>query len=76
MKRKPVIDGESSGTRLTSFTVRQAARSLNLHPETVRDFLRHGRICGFRVGNRWRIREDVLHALLTQGIPLLCDCRH
>jgi excisionase family DNA binding protein len=41
-------------------TVRQAAELLQASEETVRDWLRRGRIPGRRVGRSWRISEDAL----------------
>ncbi len=41
-------------------TVRQAAEVLQASEETVRDWLRRGRIPGRRVGRSWRISEDAL----------------
>lgn len=73
MKPKPVVKSISSTEPLTSFNVRQTARSLTLHPETIRDCLRSGRIRGFRVGNRWRVSQPVLSALLTEGVPLAAN---
>jgi excisionase family DNA binding protein len=41
-------------------TVRQAAELLQASEETVRDWLRRGRIPGRRVGRSWRISEEAL----------------
>jgi excisionase family DNA binding protein len=73
MKPKPVEDAAAADRAMRSFGVQHVARALSLHPETVRDFLRTRRIAGFRVGNRWRVRQDVLDDLLTCGVPLACD---
>ena len=52
---------------------RQTAQALQLHPESVRDFLRQDRIRGFRVGRRWRVSAETLASLLKTGVPLTCD---
>jgi excisionase family DNA binding protein len=50
------------------FTVQQIADLLQVHPETVREWLRDGRLQGRKLGNRggWRVRESVLNAFLTE----------
>jgi excisionase family DNA binding protein len=48
-------------------TVDAVARQLTLHPETVRRWLRDGRLRGIRLGERragWRIREADLDQFL------------
>ena len=70
MKTEPAILAEGLSTELTSYTVRQAATSLKLHPESVRDLLRQSRIQGFRIGRRWRISWEVLANVMKQGVPL------
>ena len=70
MRTKPSVVAERPALDAVAFSVRHVAKSLSLHPETVRDFLRTGRITGFRVGGRWRIRGDVLATLLKDGVPV------
>lgn len=41
-------------------TVEETAERLGLRPNTVRIYLRAGRITGLKVGNLWRIRESDL----------------
>lgn len=56
-------------------TVRQAAELLQASEETVRDWLRRGRIPGRRVGRSWRISEDaLLDWLNTGGADRVDDC--
>jgi excisionase family DNA binding protein len=76
MKPKPVVNTAEVDRQLKSYGVRYVAEALSLHPETVRDCLRNGRIMGFRIGSHWRVRHDVLSDLLTKGVPLACDCHH
>ena len=40
------------------YTPREAADELKVCEETVKRLLRNGNIKGFRVGNRWRIKEE------------------
>jgi len=69
-KSKSSVPDEDVSGELVSYTVRQAAAVLKLHPESVRGFLRQERIHGFRVGKRWRISGSVLASLFKNGVPL------
>ena len=69
MEHELVISNDGLPLSLSTYNVRQAAQALRLHPETVRDFLRFGRLSGFRVGNRWRVSAEVLSKVVKQGIP-------
>lgn len=40
-------------------TVAEAAEVLRIHPDTLREHLRAGRIRGIKVGAHWRVPEDV-----------------
>lgn len=55
--------------RESYYTPDEVAKSLGLHPNTVRKWLRAGRLSGVRVGNRWRVRERDLEAFLEPGKP-------
>lgn len=46
-------------------SVDEAARTLNMHPRTVRRLLREGKLTGAKVGGEWRISADSLHPHLT-----------
>lgn len=48
-------------------TVKQAAELLQADADTVRDWLRRGRIPGRRIGRDWRISEEALHEWLKGG---------
>jgi len=50
-------------------TPTQAARYLNLHPETVRAMLRRTDLNGFKIGKEWRIRSQDLPGLGSQDLP-------
>lgn len=67
------VEGRRASVAPVAFNVEQVGHSLNLHPETVRSFLRAGRIRGFRIGNRWRVAQQVLETLVRDGIPLATD---
>lgn len=45
-------------------TVEQAAQVLQVHPDTVRGWLRDSQLAGRKVGRAWRIPESELHAKL------------
>lgn len=48
-------------------TVEQAAVALHLNVQTVREYLRDGRIPGAKVGKHWVIIEDDLHSQIRAG---------
>jgi len=51
-------------------TVQQVAELLQLHPETVREWLREGKLEGVRLGERrtgWRIPESAVARFLDPG---------
>ena len=43
------------------YTIPETAIMLKCHPETIRRKLSKGIIEGFKIGNRWRIKESVLN---------------
>lgn len=47
------------------YTVSDLCERLQLHPDTVREWIASGRLEAFKVGRRWRIPED---ALLTSDV--------
>jgi excisionase family DNA binding protein len=50
-------------------TVEDAARLLQIHPRTLRIWLRQGRIKARRYGRLWRILESDLEAFIRGGTP-------
>ncbi len=48
------------------YTPEQVAERLSVHPNTVRLWLRQGRMSGVRAGRLWRVRESDLQAFLAQ----------
>ena len=47
-------------------TVKEICELLRVHPSTVYKLLREGKIPGFRIGNEWRFRRDVIMRWMTQ----------
>lgn len=68
MKPDSAVKSSIPQPPLGSYSSRQVAEVLNVHPETVRDALRAKRIKGFRVGNRWRVTHAVLIGLMETGV--------
>jgi excisionase family DNA binding protein len=48
-------------------TPEDAAKVLLVKPETVREWLRSGKLKGAKVGRLWRVRESDLEAFLKEG---------
>ena len=48
------------------FTSEQVARMLELHPKTVRRYIREGRLNATRVGGQWRIKRKDLEVLMGE----------
>lgn len=42
----------------------RAAQMLDVNPETVRNWLREGKLQGVKVGRLWRVREEDLQTFL------------
>ena len=49
-----------------------AAKFLNLHPVTLREFARAGRIPGIQIGRAWRFRLSTLDAWITEQEQKRC----
>lgn len=47
-------------------TAEEVATRLNIRSETVRGWIRRGRLRGIRVGRLWRIRESALEEFLQE----------
>jgi excisionase family DNA binding protein len=59
---------DTNAEAIKLLTVDAVARQLTLHPETVRRWLRDGRLRGIRLGERragWRISQADLDAFLS-----------
>ncbi len=65
-----VIEGSGTMPAAASppdvLTLRQAADYLQVHPRTMGDMARAGRVPGARVGNRWRFLRASLDAWLQE----------
>jgi excisionase family DNA binding protein len=48
------------------YTVEQAAKILQVHPKTVREWLRTKKLRGVLAGRFWRIKESDLQAFLRE----------
>ncbi|MGC2434680.1 MAG: helix-turn-helix domain-containing protein [Desulfobaccales bacterium] len=48
------------------YTPEDAAEVLKVNPETIRQWLRKGKIGGFKAGRLWRLRERDIEAFLSQ----------
>ncbi len=55
------------------FTVREAAKTLSLHPETLKGWIRTGRLEAVKMGHSWRISEETLQRLIANGFPLASE---
>ncbi len=52
---------------MQTYTVEQAATALSLDRDTLRKWLRAGRIGGFKAGANWRITQDDLDAFIERN---------
>lgn len=59
-------DASSPGAD-TWLTPEQVGRELNVHPATVRLWIRAGRLGATRVGRSWRVHRSEIDRLLTSG---------
>ncbi len=62
-----IVDGPSFMERY--LTVEQAAALLQVHPDTVRHWLRTQQLRGRKIGRIWRIAEAEVHALAQPQTP-------
>lgn len=53
------------------YTVEQTADLLQLHPDTIRLWLRNGRLRGRKLGRVWRVPDDELRRLSQTPSPEL-----
>ena len=49
------------------YTTDEIAALLKVKRETVQDWLKSGRLVGFRVGRHWRVRRVVLEAFIQEA---------
>ena len=52
---------------MQAFTVEQAAAALSLDRDTLRRWLRQGRIGGFKAGTDWRLTQADLDAFIERN---------
>lgn len=48
-------------------TVEEVGERLKIHPESVRDWLRTGKLKGLKAGRQWRITERALDTFLHES---------
>jgi excisionase family DNA binding protein len=46
------------------YSPEETAKALGVHPETIRQWLRSGKLGGIKAGRLWRVRESDLEAFL------------
>lgn len=51
------------------YTPEEAAQILKLNGQTIRRFLREGRLKGSKIGRTWRITEEQIKEFLDREIP-------
>ena len=51
---------------MVAVSVAEAARITGLHPETVREYLRAGRIKGRQIGRTWIVEERDLRTFMAK----------
>ncbi len=51
---------------LKLFTVEEVAETLDVRAETIRDYLRRGKLVGNRIGVKWYVSEDTLRAFFER----------
>jgi excisionase family DNA binding protein len=50
-------------------TVGEAAKAVKMHPDTIRRFIREGKLEASRVGGRWRVHMDTLRRFVGSSEP-------
>lgn len=48
------------------YTVEEVAKILNIHPHTIRLWLKSGKLKGVKVGRYWRVKENQLQDFLKE----------
>jgi excisionase family DNA binding protein len=51
-------------------TLEEAAERLKIAPKTMRDWLRTGRMPGFKAGKLWRVRASDIDAVIASRLQL------
>jgi len=49
---------------IKAYDVQEIAKALNMTPQSVRKFIREGRIKGRKVGTRWYVTEEAMREYL------------
>lgn len=53
---------------LTLYTIEEAAEILPIHYQTIRRYIKSGRLKGRKVGAKWFIDDDSIKALLASSV--------
>ena len=56
-----------SGSIEQLYTQEEVAKVLSIHPKTVGDWLRTGKLRGIKIGKFWRVRESELQRFITEA---------
>ena len=49
------------------FTPKELGKILDLHPATIRKYIKDGKLTGFKIGGRWRIYKKYLSIFISNG---------
>lgn len=50
------------------YTVKEVAEEFSCSPQSIRELLKQEKLRGFKLGNRWRIKEEDLDAYIEKSI--------
>jgi len=51
---------------LIIFDLKEVAEKFNLTPTTIRRYIKEGRICGQKMGNKWYVSEEAMADFFKQ----------
>jgi len=52
--------------KLVLYTVEEVTETLDVRAETIRDYLRRGKLVGNRIGVKWYVSEDTLRTFFER----------
>ena len=60
------VEGTGRGESVEELlTVGDVCKRLKMHQDTVREYLRDGRLKGIKIGRRWRVKEKDLQEFIS-----------